>query len=150
MTSRRTIGKLAKEAGVGVETIRFYERKGLIDQPRAAAGYRRYGDETLAAIRYIKAGQRMGLSLAEIAELRDRLRDGPAFCKAARETARRRLEKIEREIAELRLLQTELTAFLSRCSRHPADRPCQILTELAKTDAIAQPALPVSQAGGKR
>ena len=53
MAVRRTIGKLANEAGVSVETIRFYERKGLIDQPRAADGYRHYDDQTLATVRYI-------------------------------------------------------------------------------------------------
>ena len=140
MSKRRTIGKLAKEAGVGVETIRFYERKGLIDQPRTTDGYRDYSDEALAAVKYTKIAQRMGFSLADVTKLRGQLREGSAFCEAVRETARRRLERIEGEIAELRQLQNELTAFLSRCGRRPPDEPCQILTELAKLDAVARPA----------
>ena len=76
MGVRRTIGKLAKEAGVGVETVRFYERKGLIDQPLSAEGYRDYGDETLAAVRYIKIAQSMGFSLADVAKLRGKLGRG--------------------------------------------------------------------------
>ena len=64
----------------------------------------------------------------------------PGFCEAVRETARRRLERIEGEIAEFRQLQNELTAFLSRCGRRPPDEPCQILTELLKLDAVARPA----------
>ncbi len=91
MSARRTIGKLAKEAGVGVETVRFYERKGLIDQPVTGEGYRDYGDETLAAVRYIKIAQKMGFSLADVAKLRGKLREGPGFCEAVRATARRRL-----------------------------------------------------------
>ena len=87
MGARRTIGKLAKEAGVGVETVRFYERKGLIDQPLSRQGYRDYGDETLAAVRYIKIAQKMGFSLADVAKLRGKLREGPGF---ARRSGQRR------------------------------------------------------------
>ena len=139
MGRRRTIGKLAKEAGVGVETVRFYERKGLIDQPGSADGYRDYGDEALAAVRYVKIAQRMGFSLADVGKLRGRLREGPAFCEAVRETARPRLERIDGEIAQLRRLQGELSAFLARCGTGPPDQSCQILPELAKLDAVARP-----------
>lgn len=139
MGARRTIGKLAKEAGVGVETVRFYERKGLIDQPLSRQGYRDYGDETLAAVRYIKIAQKMGFSLADVAKLRGKLREGPGFCEAVRATARRRLEAIEGEIAELRRLQAELSAFLDRCGRRSPDAPCSILTELAALDQAARP-----------
>jgi MerR family transcriptional regulator, copper efflux regulator len=141
MSARRTIGKLAKEAGVGVETVRFYERKGLIDQPMAGEGYRDYGDETLAAVRYIKIAQKMGFSLADVGKLRGKLREGPGFCEAVRSTARRRLGTIEGEIAELRRLQGELTAFLDRCGRRSPDAPCSILTELAALDDAAEPKL---------
>ena len=139
MSARRTIGKLAKEAGVGVETVRFYERKGLIDQPVTGEGYRDYGDETLAAVRYIKIAQKMGFSLADVAKLRGKLREGPGFCEAVRATARRRLGTIEGEIAELRRLQGELTAFLDRCGRRSPNAPCSILTELAALDNAAEP-----------
>ena len=139
MGARRTIGKLAKEAGVGVETVRFYERKGLIDQPLSRQGYRDYGDETLAAVRYIKIAQKMGFSLADVAKLRGKLREGPGFCEAVRATARRRLEATEGEIAELRRLQAELSAFLDRCGRRSPDAPCSILTELAALDNAARP-----------
>jgi MerR family mercuric resistance operon transcriptional regulator len=139
MSVRRTIGKLAKEAGVGIETVRFYERKGLIDQPVSGEGYRDYGDETLAAVRYIKIAQKMGFSLADVAKLRGKLKEGPGFCEAVRATARRRLETIEDEIAELRRLQAELVAFLDRCGRRAPEATCSILTELAALDEAAQP-----------
>lgn len=139
MTVRRTIGKLAAETGVTVETIRFYERKGLIDQPRAAGGYRHYDDHALASVRYVKIAQRLGLSLADILALRGRLAEGDRFCRALRDTARRRLAKIAGEMAELRRLEGELSGFLERCEQRPSDRPCSILLELGALDAATTP-----------
>lgn len=129
MTVRRTIGKLAAETGVTVETIRFYERKGLIDQPRAV------NDQALATVRYVKIAQRLGLSLADVLALRGRLAEGDGFCRALRETARRRLGRIADKMAELRRLEGELTGFLERCEERPSDRPCSILLELGALDA---------------
>ena len=135
----RTIGKLAREAGVGVETIRFYERKGLIDQPRAESGYRHYDDHALATVRYVKLAQRLGLSLADVLALRGRLSEGDGFCRALRDTARRRLAKIAGEMAELRRLEGELTGFLERCESRPSDRPCSILLELGALESATAP-----------
>jgi DNA-binding transcriptional MerR regulator len=67
--SKRTIGKLAAEAGVGVETIRYYERRGLLQQPPRHGTARNYGDEALWRLRYIKVGQQWGLSLREMRSL---------------------------------------------------------------------------------
>ncbi len=139
MTVRRTIGKLASETGVSVETIRFYERKGLIDQPRAEGGYRHYDDQTLATVRYVKIAQRLGLSLADVLALRGRLAERDGFCRALRDTARRRLAKIADEMAELRRLEDELTGFLARCEQRPRDRPCSIFLELGALDAATTP-----------
>lgn len=136
MRKRRTIGMLAKQAGVGIETVRFYERKGLIERPRTGDGYRDYDDVALARLRYIKIAQRMGFSLADVARLGARLGDGPGFCEAVRETARKRLGRIAGEIAELRRLETELGDFLARCGRRPADQPCEILLELTRFDQL--------------
>lgn len=139
MATRRTIGKLAKETGVSVETIRFYERKGLIDQPRAAQGYRHYDDEALASVRYIKIAQRLGFRLADILALRGRLDQGDGFCQAVRETARRRLKALVAEIAELERLSGELQSFLARCAERPPERPCPILIELGALDKATRP-----------
>ena len=140
MAARRTIGRLAKEGGVSVETIRFYERKGLLDQPRALDGYRHYDDGALATVRYIKIAQRLGFRLADILALRGRLNEGDGFCSAVRETARNRLETIAAEIAELSRLSIELEAFLARCAARPAERPCPILLELGALDMATSPA----------
>ncbi len=139
MAVHRTIGKLASEAGVSVETIRFYERKGLIDQPRAAGAYRHYDDQTLATVRYVKIAQRLGLSLADILALRARLSEGDGFCRALRDTARRRLARIAGEMAELRRLEGELAGFLERCEKRLSDQPCSILLELGSLDVATAP-----------
>ncbi len=139
MSGIRTIGKLAKEAGVGVETVRFYERKGLIEQPLAGEGYRHYDDSALATVRYIKIAQRMGFALKDIAALRGHLSEGEGFCRAVRATARRRLGTIGDEIAALRRLEGELTAFLERCERRSTETPCPILVEIGALDAATKP-----------
>jgi DNA-binding transcriptional MerR regulator len=68
--SKRTIGKLAAEAGVGLETIRYYERRGLLRQPPRRGAARNYGDEALWRLRYIKVGKQWGLSLREMRDAR--------------------------------------------------------------------------------
>jgi MerR family mercuric resistance operon transcriptional regulator len=130
----RTIGQLASDLGIGVETIRYYERRGLIPQPPKAAGYRHYGDDVAALIRYIRLAQTLGLSLKDVERLKGRLDDGPAFCATLRETARMRLETATAQIAELERLRSELRGFLDRCSARDSDLPCPILTELGRLE----------------
>lgn len=130
MANRRTIGMLAREAGVSVETIRFYERRGLIDQPPSAGGYRHYDDRVLAVVRYIKLAQRLGLRLADLAALRKRLGQGDRFCAALREAALARLDQIAAERAELDRLESELRGFIQRCQDRDPAIPCPILVEI--------------------
>jgi DNA-binding transcriptional MerR regulator len=137
---RRTIGQLAAELGIGVETIRFYERRGLIPQPpRSAGSYRHYGDDVAAMIRYIRLAQDLGLSLKDVARLKDHLDGGPAFCATLRETAQSRLEAVTRQILELERLKAELAAFLDRCATRDRDLPCPILVELGRLEAAVRP-----------
>jgi DNA-binding transcriptional MerR regulator len=130
MNAKRTIGGLAKETGVGIETIRFYERKGLIDQPVAIEGFRHYDEHAVATVRYIKLAQQLGLKLADVLALKSRLGDGKGFCNALRDAARGRLGRIADELAELRRLEAELTGFLARCEQRDPEKPCPILVEL--------------------
>jgi len=132
----RTIGQVAAELGIGVETIRFYERRGLIPQPpRSPGNYRHYGDDVVAMIRYIRLAQELGLSLKDVERLKDRLDGGPAFCATLRETARGRLETVAQRIVELQRLQAELEAFLARCAARDENAPCPILIELGRLEA---------------
>ncbi|MBN8552470.1 MAG: MerR family DNA-binding protein [Caulobacterales bacterium] len=119
-----TIGQLAQAGGVGVETVRYYQRRGLIETPLRAGEIRRYGAPVLRRLRFIRAAQAGGFTLEEIGELlaldagRDRVR--------ARELASARIEALDRKIAEL----TKARAALNRLARSCAGSsqgPCPII-----------------------
>jgi MerR family mercuric resistance operon transcriptional regulator len=119
-----TIGSLAREAGVGVETVRFYQRKGLVAEPPRAGGIRRYDERDADRIRFIKKAQTAGFTLAEIGELiaLDATSDRPR----ARLLAARRIAALDAKIAEL----NEARAALSRLARECGegrDGPCPII-----------------------
>jgi MerR family mercuric resistance operon transcriptional regulator len=138
---RRTIGQLAALAGVGVETIRFYERRGLITQPpRVDGGYRHYDDATLARVRYIRIAQQMGLSLADIEGVARQMGDRTGFCSSLRATVRGKLAALTMQLEELSALKGELEAFLVRCEARAAHLPCPTLEELTKLDSVMTPA----------
>jgi MerR family mercuric resistance operon transcriptional regulator len=101
MNGKRTIGKLAAEAGVGVETIRYYERHGPLRQPPRHGTARSYGDEALWRLRNIKVGQQCGLSLREMRNLLAGPEQSPNFCASIRAAAAQRIETIDQKIAEL-------------------------------------------------
>lgn len=112
---KRTIGKVAEAAGVSVETIRYYQREGMLGVPVRSSGWRQYDDRHLHTIAYIKQGQRLGPSLAEIKQLPRNLRNDRSFCLQVRMVSRERLVKIEREIRELLHMRCEMRSFLARC-----------------------------------
>ena len=119
------ISDLARAGGVGVETVRFYQRKGLLDAPRAAAtAGRHYGDEDIRRLRYIRHAQAAGFTLAEIAELieLDRTDDRPR----ARDMARERIAALDVEIARLDKARNSLAKLAKDCAKGGAG-PCPIL-----------------------
>jgi DNA-binding transcriptional MerR regulator len=130
MKKRRTIGKAAAEIGISVETVRFYERIGLIDQPQSTSGPRHYDDLTVARLRYIKIAQQLGLSLKEIAALTSRLNEGKQFCAALRATVEAKIASVKLERTRLDTLESELVAFLLRCKTHSPEHDCPIVREL--------------------
>ena len=143
MRNARTIGKLAREIGVGVETIRFYERQGLITQPPKSEGPRHYDDQTLAMLRYLRLAQQLGLSLREIRALQGRHADGQAFCKSLRTLVEQKLAALVREAEALERLKNELNAFLTRCQARYPNRPCPIVEELTRLGgAVASSSAP--------
>ncbi len=102
-----TIGALATQAQVNVETIRFYQRKGLMHEPcRPLGSVRRYGAEDLGRVRFIKSAQRLGFSLDEIAQLLT-LEDG-THCDEARERAQHKLIEVRAKLADLQRMETAL------------------------------------------
>lgn len=128
---RLTIGALADAAGVGRETVRFYERQGLVaDPPRSGAGYRLYAPETVARLRFIRRAQQLGFTLSEISELLDLSAADPSACVAVEARARRKLADVEAKIADLRRIGDALSRLVERCAARQPTGDCPILEEL--------------------
>lgn len=120
----RTIGQLAKSGGVGVETIRFYQRKQLLRTPSRAGGIRRYDDEDLRRLRFIRKAQTAGFSLEEIGELL--ALDAGQDHARARELAVNRIARLDEQIAEMSRARDSLTRLARACAED-TDGPCPIL-----------------------
>ena len=125
-----TIGRLARAAGVNVETIRYYQRIGLVaEPPRPAEGYRHYPSTTIDRIRFIKRAQELGFTLDEIREL---LALDDAACQEARQIAERKLETIRKRIRDLTAMEKELHRLVDDCRRDGGDGTgCAIIRTLA-------------------
>lgn len=124
-----TIGALADAAGVNIETIRFYQRKGLMRAPRRAPGHiRRYGAGDLARVRFIKSAQRLGFSLDEVAELL-KLEDG-THCNAARRLADGKLRDVRERLADLRRIESALDRLVARCDSARGSVKCPLIASL--------------------
>jgi MerR family transcriptional regulator, mercuric resistance operon regulatory protein len=125
-----TIGNVAEAAGVGVETVRYYERRGLVAQPGRGAGtYRRYEAGHVDRIRFIKRGQALGFSLEEIATLLE-LEDGTDR-RSIRRIATARLGETRRRIADLRRIEHALTHLLHDCETDRKALRCPIIGAIA-------------------
>lgn len=136
----RTIGQLAKAAGVNVETVRFYERRGLLQQPQkpAASGFRRYDEAALQLLRYIRMAQGFGLSLRDIHDLLGESRDAKrSFWRAVQGVVEGKLVKVREELVSLQRLEAELQGCLASCTARPPGLPCPILVGLGRTPGIA-------------
>ena len=124
-----TIGVLAEAAEVNVETIRFYQRKGLMQEPdRPLGGIRRYGDTDLARVRFIKSAQRLGFSLDQIADLLQ-LEDG-SLCTEAREQAERKLADVRTQLANLQRIEAALQGLVERCCAASGQVRCPLISAL--------------------
>jgi Hg(II)-responsive transcriptional regulator len=124
-----TIGRLASTAGVGVETIRYYQQRGLLPVPQREGSFRRYPVALVDRIRFIKRAQELGFSLDEITELL-RLEDG-ANRSSIRRIATHRLAQIESKVQDLRRMQRLLRQLVVACEHTRADLPCPIIATLA-------------------
>jgi MerR family mercuric resistance operon transcriptional regulator len=124
-----TIGALAIQAQVGVETIRFYQRKGLMHEPERLPGsVRRYGQQDLGRVRFIKSAQRLGFSLDEIAQLLT-LEDG-AHCNEAREQAELKLADVRAKLVDLQRIETALVDLVDRCCAARGNVNCPLIATL--------------------
>ncbi len=126
-----TISHLADAAGVGVETVRFYERTGLMPgPPRTASGYRQYLPDAVERLRFIRRAQGLGFTLEEIGDLLELRVDEVAACSAVEASARAKLLQVEGKIAELRRIQRALGGLVAACEAREPSSECPILEEL--------------------
>lgn len=127
-----TRGQLARHCGVGPETIRFYERQGLIPAaPRSSAGYRRFDTEAVSRLTFIRRAKALGFSLPEISELLA-LHDNPRGDRAGVKTlTESKLAEIEGKIADLERMRSALSELAEQCSGHGPVDGCPIIEALA-------------------
>lgn len=124
-----TIGKLAKLAGVNVETIRFYQRRGHLHEPKKPlGGVRHYGDADVSRIHFIKSAQRLGFTLEEILLLL-KLDDG-AHCVEAKEIAELKLAKVRSKLADLKSIEKELSALVKKCDISRGNVCCPLIDSI--------------------
>ncbi len=123
-----TIGQLARTAGVNIETIRYYQRIGLIKEPnKPAQGYRKYRKDIADNIRFIKRAQQLGFDLKEIGEL---LKIGSGNCQSVRKRAEIKRARITAQIRDLKKMQTTLEQLIQSCGKGDNSIPCPIVTSL--------------------
>ena len=130
-----TIGEVAKQARVNVETIRFYERKGLIDRPRRpSSGFRQYDDETPRRIRFIRHAQELGFALREIRELLDLRIDPSVSCADVKGKAVAKIAEVEDKLASLTRMRDTLVGITQSCAGEGPTSACPILDALDEPD----------------
>lgn len=123
-----TISKLARSAGVNVETIRYYERQKLIDQPeKPAQGYRQYPESTLTKVQFIKRAQSLGFTLSEINVLME-LSSGS--CQEVLNLAEHKLDIVKAKIKDLKRLENSLKQLISSCRANEDTESCPIIDAL--------------------
>jgi DNA-binding transcriptional MerR regulator len=146
------IGELAARVGVTPDTIRYYEREGLLPRaPRTGGGYRMYDRHALTDLAFIQKAQAAGLALREIREVLDICAEGRPPCDHVRATVRGRLEKVERRMRDLRALRMSLRATLRRLDRVPEPSAGCQCPAIEATPAPRSPrGSPVRHAGGGR
>lgn len=127
-----TRGQLARACGVGPETIRFYERQGLIPEaPRSSGGYRRFSEDAVSRLLFIRRAKSLGFSLPEIGELLA-LQDDPGSDRArVKQITESKLHEIEAKIADLESMRAALSELAEQCSGHGPVSGCPIIETLA-------------------
>jgi MerR family transcriptional regulator, mercuric resistance operon regulatory protein len=126
-----TISRLARAAGINLETIRYYQRRGLMREPtKPHHGYRIYSPDSVDRLRFIKRAQELGFTLAEIKKL---LSIGDGHCRETRDLAERKLSLIQGRIRDLKAMERVLTTLVQACSQHGDSPGCPIIETLSRT-----------------
>ena len=133
MKEEYTIGKLAKESGVTVETVRFYEQKGLIKQPSSKTGYRKYPYDDVVKIKFIKRTQELGFTLNEAKERLELRVKSNAKCGQVKIKAESKLKEVEKKIKDLNKMKRSLKKMIGACSNNEkSTSECPILESFEK------------------
>jgi len=128
-----TISELAKNAGVNIETIRYYERLGLISEPpRTESGYRIFPPEVIQRIRFIKRSQDLGFTLSEIKKLLSMTESESSGCREVRLFASQKIKEIEFKIRDLQSIKSVLQDLSSRCPDQGPVHSCPIVERLSE------------------
>ena len=131
------MGKVAGQAGVNVQTLRYYERRGLLPEPeRQASGYREYDPDTIPLVRFIRRAQELGFTLVEIAELVDLRRSEPHRSSEVREIATRKIEDIGMRINRLSAMRDALLSLVEECRCGGKPLECPILEALGDKTGV--------------
>ena len=136
-----SIGQVAKRAGVGVETVRFYEREGLLEEPpRRVSGYRQYSEQVVARILFIKRAQQLGFSLKEITEMLLLRVDAQTPSEAVKQHTEAKLAEVERKLVELRRIRHALLQVASQCIGPGPTSRCPMLDAFNQQEMLEQAA----------
>lgn len=126
-----TIGQVAKQTGVTVEAVRFYEKQGLIEVPqRTESGYRQYPPDTLARVRFIQNAKDVGFTLKDIAELLALRQEPGTSCNDIKLQATRKIEEVDQKLRDLRRIRNALAGLIEKCNAGGPVSQCPILESL--------------------
>ena len=129
--------EVADQAGVHTETLRYYERRGLIPEPpRTAGGYRDYPPSTVQLLRFVKRSQALGFSLSAVEELLDLAGGGPDNCDTAHELAMAHVADLDRRIGELQRMRAALVTLADNCTGPRRERHCPLLEAIQTRDLV--------------
>src|SRR5213080_2875462 len=132
-----SIGQVAKRAGVGVETVRFYEREGLLEEPpRRASGYRQYSEQVITRLHFIKCAQKLGFSLKEISELLLLRVDAQTSCEEVKQRTEAKIAEVERKLVELQRMRQALLQVHSLCVGQGPTGRCPMLEALDQQELL--------------
>jgi MerR family transcriptional regulator, copper efflux regulator len=135
-----TIGEVAKQANIGVETVRFYERRGLLAEPdRKASGYRQYEPSAVARLQFIRQSKELGFRLTEIKELLSLWFDPCTQCCDVRKKSLAKIVEIDERIESLKAMKTALTRITIECKRRGSLAECPLFTELKTSSPRIRP-----------
>ncbi len=132
-TSALTVGQLARAAGVNPQTVRYYERRGLLPEPpRTPAGYRLYPPEAVIRLRFIKQAQELGFSLEEIRDLLALRVDGTTSCPEVQRRTQAKIQQLDARIRRLQAMRAALVDLAAACGRDDLDGECPFLDALER------------------